>query len=51
MGNRTGEQVDNTANSASHNNLNQIIGRQASGTMRFCGTLRELATATVSKAR
>ncbi|MFA5204961.1 MAG: RHS repeat-associated core domain-containing protein [Lentisphaeria bacterium] len=46
-GNRTSEQVDNTVNSAAHNNLNQLLSRQGGGKMRFSGTLSELATVTV----
>jgi len=46
-GNRTSEQVDNTVNSATPNNLNQLISRQGGGKMRFFGTLGEPATVTV----
>ncbi len=47
VGNRTSEQVDNTVNSATHNNLNQVLSRQGGGKMRFSGTLSELGTVTV----
>lgn len=47
VGNRTSEQVDSVVNSATHNNLNQLLSRQGGGKMRFSGTLSELATVTV----
>jgi RHS repeat-associated protein len=46
-GNRVVEQVDDSANKATVNNMNQVTSRQAGGALRFAGALSEAAMVTV----
>jgi RHS repeat-associated protein len=47
-GNRTSEQIDNAVTSATHNSVNQLTARSATGPIRIAGTLNEAATVTVN---
>ena len=46
-GNRTSEQIDGNIVSSSYNNLNQLTGQSAGGSMVFSGTLNKASTVTV----
>lgn len=45
--NRAGEQLDDSATAATHNNRNQLSSRQPGGALLLRGTLNEAATVTV----
>ena len=47
-GNRTGDQTDDAAMGASHNNLNQLLTRAPGGVLAFRGTTNEVANVTVA---
>jgi RHS repeat-associated protein len=46
--NRTGDQTDDAAMAASHNNLNQLLTREPGGVLAFRGTTNEPASVTVA---
>jgi RHS repeat-associated protein len=46
-GNRTTEQIDDSAVAATYNNMDELLGQQPGGALRFGGTVNEPATVTV----
>ena len=46
-GNRTTEQIDNTATASAHDNMNRLTGQQPGGALTFAGTVNEASTVLV----